>query len=467
MLTFTLVTEFSQVLIDTRDRYIILPRPVSDKTLLLSRLLHVFAYLFRTVLPMAIPGWIACGVLIGVAGVLWFPVTILLLVLLVLFTVNALYVILLRVTTPQRFKEVLNYFQIGFSVLVFAAYYLLPRLVDSANIMRFNAADHPGIQGAPTYWIAATWTWVGVEASLANTRYIGIIAIILPCLLAWVLVRFLAPDFARRIGGLDTSSTTEDAVHPGKSGTKNRSARWAKLFTRHPETRAGFMLTWIQSGRSRSFRMRVLPTFAYVPVYFVYLLSSSDEGFSRTWAELADTRKHLVLLYMTSFVLLQALSYITLSDQFKAAWVFRAAPAQVPGRIMAGAFKAVWVKFFLPFFIAISAFVLTRWGLPAILDIVLALTNVTLFGLLTARLGYRQLPFSIPEQLANSGNRTVLRVFIGLLVPGTLGTAHYFASDIWWLKILFLILSFILLWLVWDSHSGTTWSGLDKTATED
>jgi hypothetical protein len=128
---------------------------------------------------------------------------------------------------------------------------------------------------------------------------------------------------------------------------------------------------------------------------------------------------------------------------------------------MAGAFKAMWVKYFLPFFMAISAFVLFIWGMKALPDVLLALVNATLFAVCTVRVAYRQFPFSQAEQMSNAGSK-FLRVFVSLTIPGALGVGHYLALELLWLKMIFLVLSLILLWLVWDSYAHTGWADLKK-----
>jgi len=45
MLASTLISDFTSVLIDVRDNYIILPKPVSDRTMLMARLLHIFIHI--------------------------------------------------------------------------------------------------------------------------------------------------------------------------------------------------------------------------------------------------------------------------------------------------------------------------------------------------------------------------------------------------------------------------------------
>lgn len=113
----------------------------------------------------------------------------------------------------------------------------------------------------------------------------------------------------------------------------------------------------------------------------------------------------------------------------------------------------------------ISLFVAYVWGRNALLDIALALVNVTLFAACTARVAYRQFPFSRAEQMNNSGSK-FLRVLVSLAIPGTLGVGHYLALHLWWLKALYLVLSLILLWLVWDSYAHTSWAELKQQEHE-
>lgn len=461
MLSFTLITDFSNILVDTRDKHIILPRPINDRTVFLSRILHVFIYLFRIVLPMSLPGWVAVGFLFGWMAPVWFIVPLLLMVCMVLFLVNGLYLLILRLTTPTRFKEIINYFQIAFSVLIFASYYLFPRLMEQQVVQEFNPINYPFLKWIPSYWLAATWSWLGVPYVLAGTKWVAALAIIFPVVCVYVTARFLAPTFTKKLGALDVT----DAPPPVKAATsakggqkKSLAFRFANAFNKSQAAQSGFLITWWQTGRSRSFRMRVFPTFAYIPVYFVWLLTNNKDGLGGL-KNLADGHRHLLLLYMSSFVLLNAITYITSSEQFKAAWIYYATPVEKPGRVMTGGFMAVWVKFFLPFFIAISAFVLWIWGTNSLLDIALALVNVSMFALIIVRVGMRRLPFSVSEQMVNSGGRFI-RTFMGMLVPAALGFGHYLAVELWWLKALFLVLSSILLWLVWDSYSNTSWKDI-------
>jgi hypothetical protein len=54
----------------------------------------------------------------------------------------------------------------------------------------------------------------------------------------------------------------------------------------------------------------------------------------------------------------------------------------------------------------------------------------------------------------------ILKSFSAMIIPAVLGVGHYFAMSLWWLKLIFLVLSAILLWLVADSYARTSWAAV-------
>ncbi len=469
-LSLMLITDFSNILFDTRDKFIILPRPVNDATLVLSRLLHVFIYLLRLVLPMSLPAWIVMGIRYGWPSAVAFPFAVLLIVVFALFFVNFCYLMLLKFAGPQKFKEIINYFQIAVSVLFFAAVYLIPRAFDPDKGFNVSIADHPGLKFLPSYWLAVCWHWLGYPLYLPGTQWFSILALLVPLACFWILIKFLAPQFARNIGGLDITEASEQKIQVvGKSaqGKMKFYHKLANAFNRSDDAKAGFMITWLQTSRSRTFRMRVFPTFAYVPVYFVYLLLSKGESFKDAWHEMPEKPGYIILLYMCAFVMMNAMNYLYISEQYKAAWVYHAAPLKTPGGVLSGAFKALWLKYLFPFFAVLSIFTITFWGWKTLPDIILALVNVTLFAVCMVRVGARHFPFSTSEQINQSGYR-VIRAFLSMFLAFVLGAAHYFLvkQDILGLntilKLVFLLLSSGFLWLVWNSYANTSWAVIQK-----
>lgn len=464
LLSLTLISDFSNVLFDTRDQFIILPRPVDDRTIVLSRTLHIFVYLFRVILPMAIPSWIALGVIDGWKSAVLFPFVLLLMVFMILFFVNGCYLLIIRLAKPEKFKEILNYFQILSSVAFFATAYLLPKTFRDDTMFHVTAASYPWLRYMPTYWLASCWSWIGAPAALSNTKWLGLLAIVFPIVCMYVLVKWLSPSFGRYIGAIDADTTT-NTKKVKRSGSGIFYKALANILNKTDEAKAGFSFTWLQTARSRSFKMRVYPSFAFVPIYFVYIITSNKQSISEAIHSLGTKPNYLLLLYICSFVMIQALNYMNISEQYKAAWIYYATPVETPGRIMIGAFKAIWIKYLLPFFVVMAAFIVSVWGVHTIMDVILAFVNVTLFAACMVRVTYRHLPFSMLEQMKQRGNRFI-KSFISMAIPGALGFGHYLALNMLWLKILFLVLSAILLWLVADSYANTSWADVRRAEAD-
>jgi ABC-2 type transport system permease protein len=465
-LCFSLITDFSSVIADTRDKYILFPRPVNDRTVFLSRMIYVVIYLFRVVIPMSLPGWIIIGIGKGWKAALLFPLPLICMVFMTLFLVNGLYLLILKFSKPGSFQNIINSFQIIFTILVIVFYYGMQGAMKNAALETVTPAAYPWMLYTPPYWLAACWTWVGFKAALPYTKLASTLAVLVPLGSLWVTVRWLAPSFTRKLAAMDGLDVTEHTVtRKGKTTARQFYRKLSNLVNQGSDARAGFMITWLQTARSRSFKMRVYPSLVYAPVMFFYSLIMSDGGFVHAWEGLADSQMHLFLLYMSSFSLLQAMSYVTMSDQYKAAWIYHSAPVETPGDVIMGSFKALWLKFFLPFMGLIGVFVVWIWGPGALLDVVLATVNVSLFSLAVMRISYRAFPFSMMEQMKQTAGKTMLRIFGALILVGVLGFGHYAASVFWWLKLLLLILSLIFSWLVWDSVRNTTWAKL-KVAEE-
>lgn len=109
MLVASLISDFTSVLIDVRDNYIILPKPVNDRTMLMARLLHIFIHICKLVVPMLLPGIIYMIIRFNIiAGLLLF-FSGFITVIFSIFVVNAFYIFILRITRPEKFKSIISF----------------------------------------------------------------------------------------------------------------------------------------------------------------------------------------------------------------------------------------------------------------------------------------------------------------------------------------------------------------------
>ena len=408
---------------------------------------------------MSMAGWIIMGLENGWKAVLLFPLPILMMLMMSLFLVNACYLAILKIVKAERFQNVISSFQIAFSIIIVVFFYLIQGVVKRLVTQDLDINNYSWIKFTPSYWLAACWSWIGINSSASSdTYFFSALAVIIPFLSLYVTLKWLSPTFARKLGAID-GVETEHSIASRKTNSGRLYQIFANLFNTGNAAKAGFIITWLQTARSRTFKMRVYPALVYIPAYFLYLLLMDDQPLKTVWRDLPETKQYLTLLYMSAFALIQAMNYVTMSDQYKAAWIYYSSPIESPGNVLAGAYKALWIKYYLPFITLIGLFVLYVWGISFLPDVMLATINVTLFSLCVMRIGNKSFPFSTMEQMKNTGGKVVVRILSTFFLIGILAFSHYLAFFLW-LKILFIILSSLFFWLVWDSYKNTSWNNL-------
>lgn len=473
MLSITLISDFTDVLIDVKDNYIILPRPVNAQTILMARLLHILIHLCRIVVPMMLPGLVYVAVQVGAGGALLFCLNIVLATLVCIFAINAIYLLILRVTTVERFKDIIGGVQIVFSILVFAIYYLGPRLASSLVLAKSSILGHRYFYPLPPLWLAALWEVLRHPAGQTPLLYtLAAAGAVLPPVCIWVVIRFLAPSFDRKLGGLGggSAATPKAARRQGERGFSYRLAtNWV---TRGNTENTGFNIAWLLSGRSRDFKLKVYPSFAYVLMYFFYYVFVGKDKMSiaEKWNHLGETQMYILLIYFSSFAMISAISNLVYSDKYKASWIYYVSPIEAPGQILVGAVKAMLVKYFIPFYALVSILAFYVWGLQVLPDLILGLVNVTWFGLLMGFLRLKKFPFSAAPNIQAGSGRFIQGLLI-IAVPGLVGVGHYLIrhalpSISIWLIWLFTVLSVILVWMIYGRYREVSWAELEKASAE-
>ena len=221
LLAMTMITDFSDVLLDTKDNYILLPSPISNKTLSISRIVHIMLYLLRQVIAFILPAVIYLGYSNG-AGLLVFLIQSALVVVLTIFLVNMVYMLIMKYSSPERFNNIINNLQIVFTIVIFGAYYLLPEFIDMANAEGANVFDSIFSFLAPPAWIASIW-----ELILNGNFSVKIIIHVLLAFLgtggALVFVsKYLSRDFSQRLLSIGQAKGSSKKPEKVKTEKPNR-----------------------------------------------------------------------------------------------------------------------------------------------------------------------------------------------------------------------------------------------------
>ena len=130
----TLISEFSSVLLDVRDRTILSTKPVSAKTVNAARFMHILIYLsFLSIAITGIPlivAFIKQGILFGFITI----IGILLVNIFVVVITALFYILILRFFDGEKLKDLINYVQIGLSLALMIGYQFLVRSFELVDL---------------------------------------------------------------------------------------------------------------------------------------------------------------------------------------------------------------------------------------------------------------------------------------------------------------------------------------------
>ncbi|WP_290711813.1 hypothetical protein [Flavihumibacter sp. CACIAM 22H1] len=474
LLSSTLISDFTAVLIDVRDTMILLPKPVNDRTFLMGRILHIMVHLFRIIVPMLLPALVFLFLEYAWQVALLFLLLALLACLLAIFFINAVYLLIIRFTTPEKFKSFIAWFQIGFMVLIYGAYQVLPRAGTMEAVQSFSVSDYSMAAIFPPYWFAAALVdGAGLNGSSAWWWFLWSLGSSIGSV--WVVVRFLAPSFNQKLAmlnegdsGKPPGASLERAVASAgdRRFQQGYAASMAALLTTSSIERAGFLFTWKWALRNRGFRMRVYPAIGYIVVWFAVSLYRnifhlSDGDIAATTG--GPTVGILGLIYLSCFIFISAIQQISQADEYKASWIFYSTPVSAPGPILLGTIKALLTQFFLPLAAVLLVLGISWQGWQSIPNLLLGFCNQVLISGLLVLLNYKKLPASLPaNKAAATGN--FLRGLSLLLFNGGFGLVHYFIYSFPVVVLISIALSALCVWLIYRRIARVGWSEVSDTS---
>ena len=432
MMAMTLITDFSSVLLDTTDNQIILPRPVNSKTFFVSRLVHILVYLLQFTIALALFPiifiFIAYGILVGLASI----ITILLTVMFAVFITYLLYGLILKVSSEEKIKDIISGFQIVMTIIFAVGFQIVPRFLNVENLK----------VTMPIYWYTYLLPPMWMANALQAVQQLHVdgphlimilLAIALPIFTFWVMIKFLAPSFAKKMAAMGNAGTQKEIIL-NKEGNQKKglSEKIAPIICVNKIEEAGFEMAWKMTARDKGFKIQFYPSLAYILVFVFIVVFKRGENFANTWATLSNSQSFLWCVYLPMFTISAAVSLIAFNENFAASWVYISRPLKQPGSLISGALKMLLVKYFAPIILILFAFSYYVWGYKIIDDFVLGIFNNILVFLIISHVGKSYLPFSMQPNVNQQSGKFV-QVFIQMAIIGSLVGLHYLALKIWWL----------------------------------
>jgi len=420
MTAVTVIMEYSSVVVNPDDHEILSHRPVSSRTYFWAKIANLLFYVCSTALALSLPASITIGLRFG--GGLPLGLAYAGLALLGCTASASLVVLLystaIRVFDSQRFSSAITYVHSVATLVLTFGYVLVPRMLMREGVV-LEIAPGRWSWFVPPAWYAGAVAVAAGETTEQNGLLAALAVVSAAAVIAMAL-SLISLDYSRRISDLAAASSDVSA-REDRRPVITRFGRLGRLLCRTDEERAGYDLMGRYMHRDRKLRMRVYPAFGLpLAVYLFGLVTRSlSDPFGPRVAEPGFPIQELLGFYCV-FITLFFATAMTQSDQWKASWIFHAAPVRDRVAIIVGARKLVIWRYLLPFFVVLL--VLMSFVIPpasaAVYLLITLLLSLLSFSLLSLASPYLPLSQSIEKtrQARQLGLVMLLGIAMGALV---------------------------------------------------
>ena len=454
MIMTTMISDFSSVLLDVKDKGILLTRPVDSKTLNTAKLIHIIYYLFSITISIAGVSLVAGLIRYGVVFFLLFLFELILICGFVILFTSILYFAILHFFSGEKLKDIINYFQIALSVFMIVMYQVIGRIFNFANM---------NIRFTPNWWnFFLPSTWFAAPFSLLidhdfSLYYIllTVTGVVIPVIALVLYIKVAAPAFEKSLQKLSSAESR------GREVKKNSlPGALSNLLCYGRQERVFFRFAHRVMSNERKLKLKLYPSLAFsviMPFIFIFsFMGSQHYSFAQIYT-LVTTGKYYLFLYFSAAFLAPSVVMLSMSENYKGAWIYKALPVESPAPVLKGALKAYLYKFVTPVYLFTCLLFIIIYGPGIIPDLILIFLNVLILTLIIFRLSKKELPFYKDFSNTQSGNTAVVFTAFGLC--GVFAGIHYVLIAFLPLGVyIYLALSLLAVLLLWRSSFKVTWN---------
>lgn len=407
----TLISDFSSVLLDVRDRSILSTKPINAKTINAAKILHILIYLtYLTIALTAIPLLVS----LFTQGILFFLLTVFALIFINIFIVvltTILYIVILRFFDGEMLKDIINYVQIGLSLVLMIGYQVLIRSFEFVNLEMVVTFKWWSIFIIPM-WFAAPYELI-LNGNNSYFTLVGTIFSVFIPLISIGLYITLIPTFERNLQKLLSTSKSK----------KERKSRLKDYFLsficRTSEEKAFYRFASLMMKQERDFKLKVYPSLGFsfvIPFIFMFNMMRSDH------VDYSTSISYLNI-YFSMLIIPSAVMMLGHSAKYKAAWIYKVFPIKDYTDLQKGSLKAFLIKLYIPLYLVLSIVFCFIYGPRIIPDLLIVLVASCLYTIICYMGFENKVPFTKPfDEIGDGQSWKALILFIPL---GILAFIHY------------------------------------------
>ncbi|NGZ76259.1 hypothetical protein [Saccharibacillus alkalitolerans] len=415
-----MLSDFSSVMLDVRDKPILHTKPVDGRTLGMAKALHILIYFTQFALALGIVP-VAVGVFRYGAGFgLLLLLSLMLGGLLVAVFTAFVYLLVLKLFDGETLKDMINYVQIGMTIFMLVGYQIAIRALDFS---RFTGDFRAGWWelALPPLWYSAGFEWLLNGRGEPIYQVPALLGLVVPLLGAFVFYKMM-PGFERSLEKLSGTVSRRRG-----SRVKRWNRMWANLLCRNAEERAFYVFAASMLAGEREFKLKVYPSLGFslvVPFIFLFSFAAAGSG-GLASIDFAGGVAYLNV-YACAIMIPTLVLMMKYSGSFKGGWIYTSAPIRNIDAVYRATLKAMFARLFLPLFLVESIVFVLLFGVRIVPDLLVMLAVSVLLLPLTLRMLERELPFSLPFPSSSDQSGGIKTIGIMMLL-GVFATLHYAA----------------------------------------
>ena len=415
MTTMYLISDFSFVLLDTKDKNILMTKPLDSKTVSLSKVLHILIYMFRLNAFIAGPSMIAMVVSNGYMVIPIFLLEILLMDLLIFLITAFIYLLFLRFFDGELLRNIINVIQILLTILVTVGYQIAVRMIDFTSLQDTGYVFRTIHYINPILWFGAPFEIVfhGGESYL----YVFTALIITVPVVSFVFYLSLS----KKMESLLLKLEGEGNERPSKHRIEKLVGM---IINRNKVSKQSFHFSNAMFRSDRSLKLKIYPALSTGLLLPVLMIFNAKIG----GQQLEVSGYEYLYLYFNLLIFPTIYYLVNYSSAWKGSYIFVSSGFTDMTNVYKGLMRSMAYRFFIPLIILNGVIYTIIFNFRFTADIfVLLLTSIAVMPFI-GRL-YLELPFSKPIDESNQKD-TLGKFLLSLGIAAMFAILHFFSHTV-------------------------------------
>ena len=416
MTTMYLISDFSFVLLDTKDKNILMTKPLDSKTVSLSKVLHILIYMFRLNAFIAGPSIVVMMMSNGVLSLPIFLLEILMMDLMIFLVTAFIYLLVLRFFDGELLRNIINIIQILLTIVVTIGYQIAIRMIDFTSLQNMEYSFNLAHYLNPILWFGAPFEIIyhGGQSYL----YIFTALIIIVPVASFILYLSLSKKMESLLLKLEGEGNERPSKH-----------RFEKIvgliLNRNEISKQSFHFSNAMFRSDRSLKLKIYPALSsgvFLPILMIFNMRMGGREFRATGYE-------YLYLYFNLLMFPSIFNLTYFSSAWRGSYAFISSGFKNVKELNRGLMQSMAYRFFIPILILNMVIYSIIFGNRFVIDFVIVFLASIVIMTIVGKLYFKGYPFAKPIDESNQKD-SLDKFLLSLAIAAGFAIVHFYSHMI-------------------------------------